>query len=135
MNLTSALSESASSSSCASATFEGDGAAELAAGKPRQVKIAERGPGLGDRDASAHGGEAAGIEGAAHGRRQQGCRDPIHHRSLGEQHFGMMGEAAAVGLEQPQFSGAKIQAEPGGHWKESQLIAQLAFFPPLEEEI
>ena len=103
------------------ATFEGDGAAELAAGQPRQVKIAERGPGLGDRDASAHGGEATGIEGAAHGRRQQGCGDPIHHRPLGEQHFGMMGEAAAVGLEQPQLARPKIQTEPGRHWNASHV--------------
>ena len=117
------------------AAFEGDDAAELAAGKPWQPEIAKRGPGLGDRDPGVHGSEAAGIEGAAHGHRQQRCRDAIHHRPLGEQYFGVMGEAPAVGLEQPQLCGAKIQANPGGHWNDSQSIAQLAFFPPLADVI
>src|SRR2546430_17650774 len=46
-----------------------------------------------------------------------------------------MGEAPAVGLEQPQLAGAKIQAEPGGHWNDFHSIAQLAFFPPLADVI
>jgi hypothetical protein len=47
----------------------------------------------------------------------------------------MMGQAPAVGLDQPQLPGAKVKAEPGSHWNASQLIDQLAFLPALEDEI
>jgi hypothetical protein len=46
-----------------------------------------------------------------------------------------MGQAFAIGLEQPQLVGSKIQAEAGGHWKASQSINQVAFFPAFEDEI
>jgi hypothetical protein len=47
------------------AALEGDGAAELTDGKPRQPEIAKRRAGLGDRNPGAGGGEASDIQGAA----------------------------------------------------------------------